>query len=428
MLTVNFIRQERQRVLESLAKRNFAAADAVAIVDKLIAIDDERKNLQTQLDQSLANANAMAKEIGGLMKKGDAAAAEASRLAATQLRDEAKAMETQLKEKQDELQTLALQMPNCLQTRVPSGKTADDNEVYQDWTAPMPTLHEGALPHWELAKKYNLFDFELGAKVTGAGFPFYMGKGAKLQRALISFFLDHAIDAGYTEFIPPHVVNADSARGTGQLPDKDAQMYYIERDDLYMIPTSEVPLTNIYRDVILEANQLPAKMTAYTPCFRREAGSYGAHVRGLNRLHQFDKVEIVRVELPENSDAALEEMSKHVANLLDKLELPYRILRLCGGDTGFASAHTYDFETFCVAQNRWLEVSSVSTFETFQANRLNLRYRNPQTKKTELLHTLNGSALALPRIIATLLENHQTPDGIRIPKALQPYTGFEFIN
>lgn len=424
MLPISFIRQEKARVLESLGKRNVANTE---IVDTLITLDDDRKNLQTKLDQVLASANAMAKEIGGLMKKGDTAAADASKQRATELREEAKTLEVQLKEKQDELQALSLQLPNCLQARVPAGKSADDNEVHKEWTAEMPALHEGALPHWELAKKYQLFDFELGAKVTGAGFPFYMGKGAKLQRALISFFLDEAINAGYMEYIPPHVVNADSARGTGQLPDKDAQMYHVGLDDLYLIPTAEVPLTNIFRDVILEANQLPAKLAGYTPCFRREAGSYGAHVRGLNRLHQFDKVEIVRVELPENSDAALEEMSAHVAQLLAKLELPYRILRLCGGDTGFASAHTYDFETYCAAQGRWLEVSSVSNFEVFQANRLNLRYRNPQTKKTELLHTLNGSALALPRIVATILENHQTPEGIRIPKALQPYTGFDMI-
>lgn len=424
MLPVTFLRQERERVLQSLAKRHNPNAQ---LVDDIIALDDQRKNLQTQLDQTLAKGNQLAKEIGALMKKGDTAAAEANKQQAAQLRDDAKAHEETLRSVQEQIHTLSLQLPNCLQERVPAGKDADDNEVYKDWTAPMPTLHAGALSHWELAKKYQLFDFELGAKVTGAGFPFYMGKGAKLQRALISFFLDEAIAAGYMEYIPPHVVNADSARGTGQLPDKDAQMYYVERDDLYMIPTAEVPLTNIFRDVILEANQLPAKLTGYTPCFRREAGSYGAHVRGLNRLHQFDKVELVRVELPENSNAALEEMCAHVAQLLAKLELPYRILRLCGGDTGFASAHTYDFETYCVAQSRWLEVSSVSNFEVFQANRLNLRYRNPQTKKTELLHTLNGSALALPRIVATILENHQTPEGIRIPAALQPYTGFDMI-
>lgn len=424
MLPIAFIRQEKERVINSLKKRNFSN---IALVDDLIALDDQRKDLQIQLDQLLTSSNALAKEIGALMKAGNKEAAEESKQKATALREEAKELEVKLKEKQEELTSLSLQMPNALQERVPMGKDANDNEIYQEWTAAMPTLHEGALPHWELAKKYQLFDFELGAKVTGAGFPFYMGQGAKLQRALISFFLDEAIAAGYLEYIPPHVVNEDSARGTGQLPDKDAQMYYIERDNFYMIPTAEVPLTNIFRDVILEANQLPCRLAGYTPCFRREAGSYGAHVRGLNRLHQFDKVEIVRVELPENSNAALEEMSQHVANLLAKLELPYRILRLCGGDTGFASAHTYDFETYCAAQDRWLEVSSVSNFEVFQANRLNLRYRNPQTKKTELLHTLNGSALALPRIVATILENHQTPEGIRIPKALQKYTGFDMI-
>lgn len=424
MLPIAFIRQEKERVINSLKKRNF---NNIALVDSLIELDDQRKDLQTQLDQLLTTSNLLAKEIGALMKAGNKEAAEESKQKATALREEAKVLEVQLKEKQEELMTMSLQMPNAVQERVPMGKDADDNEIHKEWTAEMPTLPADALPHWELAKKYQLFDFELGAKVTGAGFPFYMGKGAKLQRALISFFLDEAIEAGYMEYIPPHVVNEDSARGTGQLPDKDAQMYYIERDNFYMIPTAEVPLTNIFRDVILEANQLPARLAGYTPCFRREAGSYGAHVRGLNRLHQFDKVEIVRVELPENSNAALEEMVNHVSNLLAKLELPYRILRLCGGDTGFASAHTYDFETYCAAQGRWLEVSSVSNFEVFQANRLNLRYRNPETKKTELLHTLNGSALALPRIVATILENHQTSEGIRIPKALQKYTGFDMI-
>lgn len=424
MLPIAFIRQEKERVVRSLQKRNYAN---IGILDELIALDDQRKQLQSRLDDSLAEGNRLAKEIGGLMKEGKKAEAEASKQRATELREQNKVTESELKEVQEKLAGLSLQLPNCLNERVPAGKDADDNEVYQEWTAPFPTLPADALPHWELAKKYNLIDFETGAKITGAGFPIYMGKGAKLQRALIAFFLDEADKAGYTEFMPPHMVNADSARGTGQLPDKDAQMYYVERDDLYLIPTAEVPLTNIYRDVIVDESALPIKLTGYTPCFRREAGSYGAHVRGLNRLHQFDKVEIVRIERPENSYAALDEMCQHVANILAKLELPYRILRLCGGDTGFASAHTFDFETYCAAQSRWLEVSSVSNFEVFQANRLNLRFRNSATKKTELAHTLNGSALALPRILATLLENNQTPEGIKIPKALQPYTGFDMI-
>lgn len=424
MLPITFIRQEKERVARSLQKRNYTN---IGILDELIALDDQRKQLQSRLDDSLAEGNRLAKEIGGLMKEGKKAEAEASKQRATELREQNKVTEAELKEIQEKLTALSLQLPNCLNERVPAGKDADDNEVYQEWTAPFPALPADALPHWELAKKYNLIDFETGAKITGAGFPIYMGKGAKLQRALIAFFLDEADKAGYTEFMPPHLVNADSARGTGQLPDKDAQMYYVERDDLYLIPTAEVPLTNIYRDVIVDESALPIKITGYTPCFRREAGSYGAHVRGLNRLHQFDKVEIVRIERPENSYAALDEMCQHVANILAKLELPYRILRLCGGDTGFASAHTFDFETYCAAQSRWLEVSSVSNFEVFQANRLNLRFRNSATKKTELAHTLNGSALALPRILATLLENNQTPEGIKIPKALQPYTGFDMI-
>jgi len=424
MLPIAFIRQEKARVERSLAKRQISNTQ---ILDDIIAADDLRKSLQTNLDNCLSEANRLAKEIGGLMKQNKASEAETAKNRATQLREEAKTHEAELKIAQEKLLQLSLQVPNCLAEIVPNGRDADDNEVFRAWDKPFPVLPAGSLPHWELGKKYQLFDFELGVKITGAGFPIYTGKGAKLQRALIAFFLDKAAEAGYTEFIPPLMVNKESATATGQLPDKDAQMYYVERDDFYLIPTAEVPLTNIYRDVILEENQLPIALTGYTPCFRREAGSYGAHVRGLNRLHQFDKVEIVRIEKPENSYAALAQMCEHVAAILTDLELPFRILRLCGGDTGFASAHTFDFETYCAAQDKWLEVSSVSNFEVFQSNRLNLRFRNATTKKTELAHTLNGSALALPRIVATLLENHQTAEGIRIPKALQPYTGFDMI-
>ncbi len=424
MLPIAFIRQEKTRIERSLAKRQIKNTQ---LLDEIIAADDLRKALQTNLDNGLSEANRLAKEIGGLLKQNKTEEADAAKNRATQLREEAKTQEAELKIAQEKLLQLSLQLPNCLAEIVPAGRDADDNEVFRAWDKPFPVLAADALPHWELGKKYQLFDFELGVKITGAGFPIYTGRGAKLQRALVAFFLDKAIAAGYTECIPPLMVNKESATATGQLPDKDAQMYYVERDDFYLIPTAEVPLTNIYRDVILEENQLPVALTGYTPCFRREAGSYGAHVRGLNRLHQFDKVEIVRIEKPENSYAALANMCEHVARILTELELPFRILRLCGGDTGFASAHTFDFETYCAAQDRWLEVSSVSNFEVFQSNRLNLKFRNATSKKTELAHTLNGSALALPRIVATLLENHQTADGIRIPKALQPYTGFEWI-
>ena len=344
------------------------------------------------------------------------------------LKDLASTLETQLENVKTSIENLLIRVPNLPHSSVPKGVGADDNEVYKAWTQPFPDLHPDALPHWELAKKYNLFDLELGVKITGAGWPLYRGKGAKLQRALIAFFLDEASNAGYEEILPPFLVNADSARATGQLPDKDGQMYHATVDDLYLIPTAEVPVTNIYRDVILDESDFPVKLTGYTPCFRREAGSYGAHVRGLNRVHQFDKVEIVRLEHPDRSYAALEEMLAHVEGLLNKLELPYRILRLCGGDMSFTSALTFDFEVYSAAQQRWLEVSSVSNFETFQSNRMKLRFRDKEGKGTRLAHTLNGSALALARIVASLLENNQTPEGIVIPKALQPYTRFTIID
>jgi seryl-tRNA synthetase len=367
-------------------------------------------------------------QIGPLMKAG-------KREEAQPLQEQSKAIKANIKELEEaerntktQLRELLLQVPNAVHETVPPGKEDSDNEVYKEWSSELPEMDAEALPHWELAAKYDIIDFETGAKITGAGFPLYKGKGAKLQRALINFFLDEAEKAGYAEFIPPHMVNEASAMGTGQLPDKEGQMYHVTADDLYLIPTAEVPLTNIYRDVILAEKDFPICLTGYTPCFRREAGSYGSHVRGLNRLHQFDKVEIVRIEHPSRSYQALEGMCDHVANLLAKLELPYRILRLCGGDIGFTSALTFDFETYSAAQKRWLEVSSVSNFETYQANRLQLRYRPEEGKGTELAHTLNGSALALPRIVATLLENNQTSEGIVIPEALRPYTGFDRID
>lgn len=423
MLLVNFIKENKERVIRSLKKRNWTS---VEILDQIIEADEQRKNLQREMDTLLTEGNAIADEIQKLFKTGKGAEAEDKKKRGTEIKNLTATIKQNLTETQDQLQKLLLQVPNCVNDIVPEGKSDADNKVHQEWKNPLPKMPEGSLPHWELAKKYNLIDFELGAKITGAGFPVYIGKGAKLQRALISFFLDQAQEAGYTEYQVPHVVNEDSARGTGQLPDKDGQMYYMPLDDLYMIPTAEVPLTNIYRDVILNEKEFPIKLTGYTPCFRREAGSYGAHVRGLNRLHQFDKIEIVQIQHPDNSYNALQEMCNHVEGVLNKLELPYRILLLCGGDIGFASAQTFDFETYSAAQERWLEVSSVSNFETFQSNRLKLRFKDKEGKN-QLAHTLNGSALALPRIVATLLENNQTPDGIKIPKALQPYTGFDII-
>lgn len=424
MLQVNFIREQKERVVRALEKRNFKN---IAILDEVITLDDLRKANQFKLDEGLSEANKIASEVPKAYKEGRNADADQLKARASELKEINAQTKSELEAAKEQLNALLLQIPNCLSEMVPAGATADDNEVYKEMTGPKATLPTGAQPHWELAKKYDIIDLELGVKITGAGFPVYKGKGARLQRALINFFLDEATAAGFTEMQVPHLVNEDSARGTGQLPDKDGQMYYCPVDDLYLIPTAEVPVTNLYRDVTVKEDELPIKMCGYTPCFRREAGSYGAHVRGLNRLHQFDKIEIVCLEHPERSYDTLMTMLAHVEGLLAKLELPYRILRLCGGDTGFASAMTFDFETWSAAQERWLEVSSVSNFETYQSNRMNFKFKNKQGKN-ELGHTLNGSALALPRIVATLLENHQTPEGIRIPKALVPYTGFEFIN
>ena len=425
MLKVELLRNERKRVVEGLKKRNWTSSD-ISIIDQIIELDDERKGVQTTLDIELAEQNQLARQIGELMKIKNLEEAESLKQRVAQLKDSSKTKEDLLKTIRQSLDDKLITLPNIPHSDVPSGQSADDNMVFQAWEKDLPTLGKGALPHWELAEKYNLFDMKLGVKLTGSGFILYRGQGAKLQRALINYFLDYNTAAGYEEILPPHLVNEDSARGTGQLPDKEGQMYYCEKDDLYLIPTAEVPVTNIFRDVILPDDQLPACLTAYTPCFRREAGSYGAHAKGLNRVHQFDKVEIVRIEKPENSWNALNTMVRHVAQLMENLELPYRILRLCGGDMGFTSAMTYDFEVWSAAQERWLEVSSVSNFETFQANRLKLRYRD-ENNQTQLLHTLNGSSLALARIVAALLENNQTPEGIKIPKVLRNFFGAEYI-
>ncbi len=423
MLELHTLRESKETVVAALKKRGLDAAESI---DALLALDESRRSLQAELDTILAEANHLAKEIGILFKSGKGVEAEALKAKTADLKERSKVLQEELNEKAEALTDALYHLPNTPHESVPSGKNETDNkEVFS--AAELPELDQEALPHWELAKKYDLIDFELGVKIAGAGFPVYKGKGARLQRALISFFLDKNIEAGYQEIQPPHVVNAASGYGTGQLPDKEGQMYHITNDDLYLIPTAEVPVTNILRDVMLNESDLPIAMTAYTPCFRREAGSYGSDVRGLNRLHQFDKVEIVRVEKPENSYQALEGMVEHVKTILNALELPYRILQLCGGDLGFTSALTYDFEVYSAAQKRWLEISSVSNFETFQANRLKLRIKDNHGKKT-LAHTLNGSALALPRVLAALLENHQTPDGIYIPKALVPYTHFERID
>lgn len=423
MLEITRIRTEKEAIIEGLKKRHF---DAAPIINELLSKDESWRKGKAELDSILSEMNTYAKNIGLLMKEGKKDEAEAAKASVAGLKNR----ETSLKEEVDQLDKeilqLMYQLPNVPNELVKTGKNELDNETVFESGAE-PTYDFEAVPHWDLAKKYDLIDFELGVKVTGAGFPFYKGKGAKLQRALIHFFLSEAEKAGYTEYIAPHVVNEASGYGTGQLPDKEGQMYHIPEDGLYMIPTAEVPLTNIYRDVILPSEDFSIKMTGYTPCFRREAGSYGKDVRGLNRLHQFDKVEIVRIEHPSNTAKALEEMIEHVKGLLEKLGLQYRILRLCGGDTGFASALTYDFEVYSAAQQKWLEVSSVSRFDTFQANRLKLRYKTAD-KKTQLAHTLNGSALALPRIMASLMENHQTVDGINIPEILRPFTGFDKIS
>jgi seryl-tRNA synthetase len=408
---------------ELLAKRGL---DAATLFDQALSIDQERRRTQSTLDEQLSRANALAKEIGGLFKQGKADEANAKKAETAELKQSSKQLSEKLSGLEEDLFEVLSQIPNVPHPSVPEGKTEEDNKFVRGG-GPEPSLADNAKPHWELAADYDLIDFELGVKVTGAGFPFFKGKGARLQRALINMFLDRNTAAGYTEYMPPLVVNKDSGFGTGQLPDKEGQMYHVTGDDLYLIPTAEVPVTNIFRDVILDASDFPIKCTAYTPCFRREAGSYGKDVRGLNRLHQFDKVEIVQIEDPERSYETLEKMVAHVEGILQELELKYRIIQLCGGDLGFTSALTYDFEVWSAAQGRWLEVSSVSNFESFQANRLKLRYRGEQ-KKPELCHTLNGSALALPRIVAALLENHQSAEGIRIPKALQVYTGFDIIS
>jgi seryl-tRNA synthetase len=427
MLEINLLREQKDRVLQGLRRKN-ADATMLAMVDEILAHDDLRKATQTELDGVLADRNRLSRDIGELMKQQKRAEAEEMRQQVADLKDKAVILEERMETAKASIEDLLLRLPNLPHSSVPAGTGADDNEVYRPWPHALPEMSEGALPHWELAQKYRLFDLELGVKLTGAGWPVYRGKGARLQRALIAFFLDEATGAGYEEILPPLLVNAESARATGQLPDKDGQMYHATVDDLYLIPTAEVPVTNVYRDVILEEGDFPIKMTGYTPCFRREAGSYGAHVRGLNRVHQFDKVEIVRIEHPDRSYDALTEMLMHVEGLLHKLDLPFRILRLCGGDMSFTSALTYDFEVYSAAQKRWLEVSSVSNFETFQANRLKLRYRDKDSKGTRLAHTLNGSALALARIVAALLENNQTSDGIVIPEVLRPYTGFAIID
>lgn len=422
MLTLQALRHDRPAVEAALAKRGL---DAAPLLDQILELDLQRRTTQKEVDDLKAEQNAASRAIGDLFKAGKKEEAEARRAEVGSLKERIQTLDEKQKSLMQQQEDTLLELPNRPHASVPSGQSEEDNEVVAE-EGDKPDLGNSAKPHWDLADQYKLIDFEAGVKISGAGFPVYRGKGAKLQRALIQFFLDRADAAGYEEFIPPHVVNADSGRGTGQLPDKEGQMYHCTEDDLYLIPTAEVPLTNLYRGDLLKADDLPIQLCGYTPCFRREAGSYGKDVRGLNRLHQFDKVEIVRFEKPENSYAALDGMVEHVRGLLRELELPFRTLRLCGGDLGFTSALTYDLEVWSAAQGRWLEVSSVSNFETYQANRLQCRFRNADGKP-ELVHTLNGSALALPRIVAALLENHQTADGIRIPAALQPYTGFDRI-
>lgn len=423
MLTVKFIVENKEEVIARLAKKHF---DGKEIIERIIALDAERRKTQKELDEDLAESNRLAKSIGELFKKGNMNAVETAKARTKELKEKTKIFSDKLSALEQQITDNLVLVPNLPHESVPEGSSAEDNRVEREGGV-KTALPEGALPHWELAKKYDLIDFDLGVKITGAGFPVYKGKGARLQRALINFFLDEARNAGYLEVMPPTVVNAASGFGTGQLPDKEGQMYHCDLDDLYLIPTAEVPVTNIYRDVILDEKQLPVKNCAYTQCFRREAGSYGKDVRGLNRLHEFSKIEIVRIDTPEHSYESLKEMLAHVESLVQKLELPYRILRLCGGDMSFTSALCFDFEVYSEAQQRWLEVSSVSNFESYQANRLKCRYRTAD-KKIQLCHTLNGSALALPRIVAALLENNQTERGIRIPKALVPYTGFEYID
>ena len=424
MLTIKQILEDKEAVIRGLEKKHFAGAREA--IDKVLEYDNQRKQAQAQLDALLAEVKTLSKSIGALMKQGQKDEAEAAKKQVEQIKQQTAELETRKKEAEEARTQVLYTIPNIPYDLVPEGKSAEDNLIVKTGGHDTP-LPENALPHWELAKKYNLIDFDLGVKISGAGFPVYIGQGARLQRALINFFLDEARKAGYVEIMPPTVVNAASGYGTGQLPDKEGQMYHCNLDDLYLIPTAEVPVTNIYRDVIIPEKDLPIKNCAYTQCFRREAGSYGKDVRGLNRLHEFSKIEIVRIDKPEHSEQSHQEMLAHVEGLLQKLELPYRILRLCGGDMSFTAAICYDFEVYSEAQQRWLEVSSVSNFDSYQANRLQCRYRNAETGKPALCHTLNGSALALPRIVAALLEDFQTPEGIRIPKALQPYMGCEMI-
>jgi seryl-tRNA synthetase len=426
MLTVSILREQREKVLEGYRKR-MLNPETLSLVDKIVSLDDQRKTIQTKLDENLALGNQLSKQIGALYKSGEAEKANAIKQQVASMKEETKSLEQQFKSIKTDIENHLLNLPNVPHESVPAGNTEADNEVYKAWAKPLPDLGPHQVPHWDLAKQYNLIDLELGASITGSGFPLFRGKGAKLKRALINFFLDEAEEEGYEEIRPPFLVNEESAKATGQLPDKEGQMYHIQLDNLYLIPTGEVPLTNIFRDVILNESDFPLKVTGQTPCFRREAGSYGADVKGLNRVHQFDKVEIVQIQHPDKSYDALNEMMLHVEKLLVKLELPYRILRLCGGDLGFTSALTFDFEVYAAGQKKWLEVSSVSNFETFQANRMKLRYRD-SSGKTQLAHTLNGSALALARIIAAILENNNTEEGIRVPEVLQKYLNFDLIN
>ena len=426
MLELNRIRNSKDAIAAALTKRGWNT-DKLAILDEIISVDDARKALQTENDAYLAERNSLSKEIGNLFKSGKQEEAATAKAKVETLKSKISETEAKLNDSVAKLETLLLDVPNAPHNSVPAGQSEDDNEVAKPWSKDLPDLGAEALPHWDLATKYNILDMKLGVKITGAGFPVFRGKGSRLQRALINFFLDEASAAGYEEIVPPLLVNEASARGTGQIPDKEGQMYYVEKDDLYLIPTAEVPVTNIYRDVIVKESDFPIKLTGYTQCFRREAGSYGADVKGLNRVHQFDKVEIVQFQHPDKSYETLDTMVAHVEGLLNKLELPYRILRLCGGDLGATSALTYDLEVYSAGQKRWLEVSSVSNFETYQANRLKLRFKDKEGKK-HLAHTLNGSALALARIIAALLENNQTPEGIKVPEVLQKYTGFAIID
>ncbi|HEX8269321.1 MAG TPA: serine--tRNA ligase [Flavobacterium sp.] len=423
MLQISYIRENKEKVIKALAKRNL---DAAPVIEEVVQLDESRRTVQAEMEAVLTESNKLSKDIGELMKGGEKAKATILKEKSFSLKERSKQLGEELEVLTAELTQKMYTLPNLPADIVPEGKTPEDNVTVFE-SGEIPVLHEGAQPHWDLVKKYDIIDFELGVKIAGAGFPVYKGKGARLQRALIAYFLDKNTEAGYKEYQVPHLVNEASGYGTGQLPDKEGQMYHSTIDDLYLIPTAEVPVTNLFRDVILNENELPVLCTAYTPCFRREAGSYGAHVRGLNRLHQFDKVEIVRIEHPEKSYDALEGMVEHVKSILDELKLPYRVLRLCGGDMGFTSALTYDFEVFSTAQDRWLEISSVSNFETFQANRLKLRFRDSDGKN-QLAHTLNGSSLALPRVLAGIIENYQTPEGIVIPEVLRSYTGFDIID